>query len=316
MTLNLSGIVAALPTPFGQTGEIAHDKLVGNLQQWNQTDLLGYLILGSTGEFPHLTTDEKLSLIDTVKANLPYDKLLLVGTGEMSTRQTIEMTKKAADRGADGAVVVTPYYYKKILHDEHHAAHYQRIADNSPIPVLIYLIPQFSGVYLMPETIAELAQHPNIIGLKESSGDLESLRHLFNELGTREFNVMLGAPMLLTEGLSLGATGGIFAVASLAPRACCEALRSYKWGDQERAARIKERLAGLAKAVAVPGVGHLKAALDLCGMYGFLPRSPMPFPDDAEREKIEQAIMESGFFARVDDGHPWQERDDLREVEF
>lgn len=316
MTLNLSGIVAALPTPFEPSGEIAHEKLVSNLHHWNQTDLLGYLILGSTGEFPHLTDDEKLALIDTVKPNLPHDKLLLVGTSEMSTRHTVEMTKKAADRGADAAIVVTPYYYKKILHDEELAAHYRRIADNSPIPVLIYLIPQFSGVYMLPETIAELADHPNIIGLKESSGDLDSLKQLFKELGPKDFKVMLGSPLLLTDGLDLGATGGIFAVASLAPRACCEAVRSYKYGDKERAQRIKDRIAGLAKVVAVPGVGHLKAAIGMCGMYGFVPRSPLPFPDDSEREKIEQAIAESGFFSRVDEGHPWLERDDLREVEF
>jgi 4-hydroxy-2-oxoglutarate aldolase len=316
MSLNLSGIVAAVPTPFDQSGEIAHEKLVENIQHWNKTDLIGYLILGSTGEFPHLDKEEKLALIDTVKANLPYDKLLLVGTGELSTRHTLEMTKIAADRGADGAVVVTPFYYKKLLRDEELIAHYRRIADNSPIPVLIYLIPQFSGVYLMPETIAELADHPNIIGLKESSGDLESLRHLFNELGEREFNVMLGAPPLLTEGLALGATGAIFAVAALAPQACYEVIRSYKWGDQERAERIKERLTALAKAVAVPGVGWLKAAMDMCGLYGFLPRSPLPVPDDAARAEIEQALLESGFFARVDEQQPFQERDDLREVEF
>ena len=316
MSLNLSGIVAALPTPFNQSGEIAHEQLVNNMQEWNKTDLLGYLILGSTGEFPHLDKDEKLALIDTVKANLPYDKTLLVGTSELSTRHTIEMTKIAADRGADAAVVVTPFYYKKILFDENLAVHYRRIADASPIPVLIYLIPQFSGVYIMPETISELADHPNIIGLKESSGDLESLRQLFTELGEKEFSVMLGAPPLLTEGLTLGATGGIFAVASLAPRACCEALRAFKWGELERAENIKSRIATLAKAVAAPGVGWLKAAQDMCGMYGFLPRSPLPAPDESERQAIEQAILESGFFARTLDHLPFQERDDLREVEF
>lgn len=305
-----------MPTPFSQTGEIAHEELVNNLQQWNQTDVLGYLLLGSTGEFPHLDKEEKLALIDTVKANLPYDKLLLVGTSELSTRHTVELTKMAADRGADGAVVVTPFYYKKILHDEELAAHYRRIADNSPIPVMVYMIPQFSGVYLMPETIAELADHPNIIGLKESSGDLESLRQLFNELGEREFSVMLGAPGLLTEGLSLGATGGIFAVAALAPRACCEVVRAFKYGQPERAERIKVRLATLAKAVAVPGVGWLKAAMDMCGMYGFMPRSPLPAPDDNARAEIENAILESGFFARVLDHLPFQERDDLHEVDF
>ena len=188
MSLNLNGIIAALPTPFNHEGEVDHEKLKSNLEYWNRTDLLGYLILGSTGEFPHLTTDEKLGIIETARGAVAPEKLLLVGTGELSTRQTIEMSRRAHEMGADGAVVITPFYYKKILEDEHHEAHYRRIADNSPIPIVIYLIPQFAGVYLMPETIARLAEHSNIIGLKESSGDLSALKDLFRELKTAEFS--------------------------------------------------------------------------------------------------------------------------------
>ena len=141
MSLNLNGIIAAVPTPFGYDGEVDREKLRGNIEKWNQTDLIGYLILGSTGEFTHLTADEKQVVIETVRGAMSYDKLLLVGTGELSTRQTIEMTRRAHDAGADGAVVITPFYYKKILFDEHHIAHYERIADSAPIPVLIYMIP-------------------------------------------------------------------------------------------------------------------------------------------------------------------------------
>src|ERR1051325_6368160 len=146
MSLNLQGIIAALPTPFGATGEVDHQQLRNNIEQWNQTDLRGYLTLGSTGEFPHLTTDEKLAVIETVRAAMSPDKLLFVGTGELSTRQTLWLTNKAHELGADAALVVTPFYYKKVLEDEQHAAHYQRIADHAPIPVLVYLIPQFAGV--------------------------------------------------------------------------------------------------------------------------------------------------------------------------
>ena len=315
MSLNLDGIIAALPTPFNYDGEVDHEKLKSNLNHWNQTDLLGYLILGSTSEFPHLTMDEKLALVETVRGAMAPEKLLLVGTGELSTRQTIEMTRRAHDLGADGAVVVTPFYYKKILEDEHHEAHYRRIADHSPIPVMIYVIPQFTGVYLMPETIASLAEHPNIIGLKESSGDLSALKDLFRELKTNEFNVMIGGPAIFTQGLELGAAGAVFAVASLAPNACVAIEHAHRHNNFERAEELQNRLTKLARVTAASGVGHLKAAMDLVGMYGFLPRSPLPAPTATEIDEIEKAIAESGFFEKSEDGH-WAELGNLIVPEF
>lgn len=315
MSLNLNGIIAAVPTPFDEDGNVAHEQLISNLRKWNETDLLGYLILGSTGEFPHLTRDEKLEIIDTVRGNIPTEKLLLVGTSELSTRHTIEMTNKAADRGADGAVVVTPFYYKKLLDDEHLAAHYRRVADNSRIPVLIYLIPQFSGVYLMPETVSELAAHPNIVGLKDSSGDLQSLQDLFRELGAKEFSVLLGSPKLLVDGLSAGAAGAILAVANIAPRTCLEIERAYKWGSRERAERLQARLSELARVTTLPGIGHLKAAMDMVGLYGYLPRSPLPAPTAEETEQIERALAASGFFEQGEDGK-WLEKAEVGEFEY
>jgi 4-hydroxy-2-oxoglutarate aldolase len=306
MSLNLNGIIAALPTPFDYDGEVNHEKLKENIESWNQTDLLGYLILGSTGEFPHLTTEEKLSIIETVRHSMSPDKLLLVGTGELSTRQTIEMTRRAHELGADGAVVITPFYYKKILQDEHHEAHYTRIADNAPIPVMIYLIPQFAGVYLMQETVARLAEHPNIIGLKESSGDLAALKELFRELRAGDFNVLVGSPAILTEGLEAGCSGAVLAVSAIAPKTACTIERAYHHGNHERAGELQKKLAALARVTAASGIGHLKAAMDVVGLYGFLPRSPMPIPTDEERAEIEKAIEESGLFEQGEDGR-WRE---------
>jgi 4-hydroxy-2-oxoglutarate aldolase len=320
MSLNLNGIIAALPTPFNREGEVDHDNLVNNLRQWNQTDLRGYLILGSTGEFPHLTVEEKLAVLRTVRSTISSEKLLIVGTGELSTRQTIEMTRKAADRGADAALVVTPFYYKKILTEEQLAAHYRRVAESAPIPILIYLIPQFSGVYLMPETIAALAAHPNIIGLKESSGDMDALKQVFNELsahaGAHDFNVLVGAPMILQQALDAGAVGGVLAVACIAPRTCVELERAWRNGDHQRAASLQERLSTLARITTANGIGHLKAAMDLVGLYGFLPRSPLPSPTDAEREEIENAIAASGFFTKSEDGLTWIEKSEVSALEF
>ena len=306
MSLNLNGIIAALPTPFDHDGEVNHEKLKENIETWNQTDLLGYLILGSTAEFPHLTTDEKLSIIETVRHSMSPDKLLLAGTGELSTRQTIEMTRRAHELGADGAVVITPFYYKKVLQDEHHEAHYQRIADSAPIPVMIYLIPQFAGVYLMQETVARLAEHPNIIGLKESSGDLAALKDMFRELRAGDFNVLVGSPAILTEGLEAGCAGAVLAVGALAPKTACAIEHAYRHGNHERAGELQKRLAALARVTAASGIGHLKAAMDVAGLYGFLPRSPMPIPTDEERAEIEKAIEESGLFEQSEDGR-WKE---------
>jgi dihydrodipicolinate synthase/N-acetylneuraminate lyase len=315
MSLNLNGIIAALPTPFGSDGEVAHDKLRSNIERWNQTDLQAYLILGSTGEFPHLTSDEKLSIIETVRNSISVGKQLLVGTGELSTRQTIEMTRRAHDLGADGAVIITPFYYKKILEDEHHEAHYTRIADNSPIPILIYMIPQFAAVTLMPETIARLAEHPNIIGLKESSGDLEGLKELFRELKTSDFNVLVGSPAIMCQGFEAGCSGAVLAVSALAPHTACAIEHAHRHGNHERADELQKKLAALARITAASGIGHLKAAMDFAGMYGYLPRSPMPIPTDHELAEIEKAIEESGLFEKSESGY-WVEKEQTATIEY
>ncbi|MFN0088549.1 MAG: dihydrodipicolinate synthase family protein [Blastocatellia bacterium] len=315
MSLNLNGIIAALPTPFGYDGEVDHDHLRSNVERWNRTDLLAYLILGSTGEFPHLTTDEKLSVIETVRSAMSPEKLLLVGTGELSTRQTIEMTRKAHELGADGGVVITPFYYKKVLEDEHHEAHYRRIADNAPMPILVYMIPQFAAVTLMPETIGRLAEHPNIIGLKESSGDIAGLKEIFRDLAASDFSVLVGSPAILCQGLEAGCAGAVLAVGALAPRTACAIEKAYRRGERERADQLQKRLAALARVTTASGIGHLKAAMDFTGSYGFLPRSPMPVPSEAELADIERAIEESGLFEKDADGK-WNEKSESVELEY
>jgi 4-hydroxy-2-oxoglutarate aldolase len=246
--------------------------------------------------------DEKLAVIETTRDSMSAGKLLLVGTGELSTRQTIEMTRRASELGADGGVVVTPFYYKKVLDDEHHEAHYMRVADNSPMPIMIYLIPQFAGVYLMQETVARLAEHPNIIGLKESSGDLTALKDLFRELKNSEFSVLVGSPAILTEGLDAGCAGAVLAVGALAPSTACAIKYAYNRNDHDQAQEMQKRLAALARVTAANGIGHLKAAMDVVGLYGYLPRSPMPIPTDEERAGIEKAIEESELFEKNEDG--------------
>jgi 4-hydroxy-2-oxoglutarate aldolase len=216
------------------------------------------------------------------------------------------MTRRAHELGADAGVVVTPFYYKKVLDDEHHEEHYTRIADNSPMPIMIYLIPQFAGVYLMQESVARLAEHPNIIGLKESSGDLPALKDLFRELKNSEFSVLVGSPAILTQGLDAGCAGAVLAVGALAPNTACAIEHAYNHNNYERAEELQKRLAALARVTAASGIGHLKAAMDVVGLYGYLPRSPMPIPTDEERAGIEKAIEESELFEKGEDGQ-WRE---------
>ena len=309
MSLNLQGVFAALTTPFNQQGEIDHDELRRNIEHYNETDLRGYVALGSTGEFPHLSMDEKIAVIETVRGAMATDKLLLVGTSELATRETIKLTIKAHELGADAALVVTPYYYKKVLHDEQHESHFLRIADASPMPVMIYQIPQFTGVYLLPETIARLSEHSNIIGMKESSGDLAALKDVFRELPQGfAFDIMLGAPAILTEGFDIGCLGAIFAVASLAPRTAVAVEQAYRLGYHERAAELQKGLAALARKTTGGGVGGLKYAMDQVGLYGFLPRSPLPAPRADEKADIDAALAECGFFERGEDGATWVEQ--------
>jgi 4-hydroxy-2-oxoglutarate aldolase len=315
MAIDLSGIMQRCP-PFGTDGEVARDKLSGNIGGWNQSDLKGYLVLGSTGEFPHLTFEEKIAVLETAREAIPAEKLLLAGTGELSTRSTLEMTRRAADIGADAAVVVTPFYYKRLLDEEQLSTHYLRIADNSKIPVIIYLIPQFSGVYLRPETIASLAEHPNIVGLKESSGDMTALRDLFRTLTQTDFSVLVGAPPILKEAMSIGAHGGVLAVACIAPAACVELERECRSAYGGRSDILQDRLTKLSRKTTVNGIGHLKAALDLVGYYGYLPRSPLPAPSEAEKREIENAISDSGLFEQTVDAMTWIESTEYGHLEY
>src|SRR5262249_22649574 len=150
------------------------------------------------------------------------------------------------------------------------------------------------------------AEHPNIIGLKESSGDLSALKDLFRELKTSEFSVLVGSPAILTQGLDTGCAGAVLAVGVLAPNTACAITRADDRNNYESAEELQKRLAGLARVTAASGVGHLKAAMDMVGLYGYLPRSPMPIPTDEERADIEKAIEESELFAKGEDGR-WRE---------
>jgi 4-hydroxy-2-oxoglutarate aldolase len=272
--MELRGIFPPLVTPFGEDGALDLPAFEQNLERSLAFDLSGYLVLGSNGEAQTLSEDEKLTLIETTR-RLAGRRGVLAGTGLESTRATIELTKKAADKGADAALVLTPSYYKPQMSLDVLKAHFEAVAEASPIPVLLYSVPQFTGLPCPPALPAALAAHPRIKGMKESSGDVGLLARIAASVPA-SFSVLCGSAPVLYPALVSGAAGGVLAVACCAPRAAAALYRAFERGDHRTARRIQQALVALSVAVtATHGVPGLKAAMDVAGFRGGFPRRPL-----------------------------------------
>jgi 4-hydroxy-2-oxoglutarate aldolase len=263
-----------ITTPF-QGAEVAYDKLKENFQKWNKTDLSGYLVLGSNGESVYLSETEKSKIIEVSREAIPKDKIMLVGTGMEATLETIRFTNQAADLGADLALVVTPCYFKGSMTQPILFDHFQAVAEASRIPILLYNVPQFTGVNMEPALVAKLSNHPNIIGLKDSSGNIDQLGQIIH-LSEKGFGVFVGSAPVLYPALCVGAVGGILAVANLLPEWCTRIVDLYREGRTDEARDLQNRLTPIAKAVTVTyGISGLKAAMDVVGYFGGEPRLPL-----------------------------------------
>ncbi len=284
MSKPLEGVYAALTTPFAGD-EIAADKLRDNVQKYNRTDLAGYLVLGSTGESVSLTDGESLQLVEAVVAAATPEKKILVGTARESTKGTIDFTNSLAGRGIAAALVRPPSYFKSKMTREALKTHYWAVAEASKLPVLIYNMPQNTGISLEPQLIIDLAPHPNIIGLKESSGSLAFLGEVVREVPDR-FHYFLGSGHVIYPGLEMGACGAILAVANAAPEMSAEIFRLFKAGKKDEARRLQLDLVPLNKALMeVYGIAGLKYAQDLRGYYGGPARLPLlPVGEQAKRD--------------------------------
>ena len=253
------------------------------------TKLAGVLVLGSNGEAAFLDEVEDDVAVGTAREHVPGDRLLLVGTGRESTRATIAATKRAAALGADAVLVRAPGYFKSQMTAEALVAHYAAVADASPVPVLLYNLPNVVGFSLTLPVVASLAAHPNIVGMKETSTDLERLMQF---AGVRpDFRVLCGWGQVAYPALASGASGAILAVSNVVPDVCVELYDAVKTGRHDIARTLQQRLIPLAQLVtAVYGVAGLKVALEIVGYYGGPVRAPlMPAPARA-RQDIESAI--------------------------
>jgi 4-hydroxy-2-oxoglutarate aldolase len=283
---NLRGILLPTTTPFDADGQILSDAIRNNLRAWSTKGVIGFVVLGSTGERVHLDEREYLQVIETSRAAVSTDLAFIVGAGQQSTTGTINEIRQAAHAGADAVLVITPHYYRSAINSKTLVDYYTAVADASPVPLLLYSMPALTGIKIEPETIARLAQHPNIIGVKDSSNEIAAFAETL-ELCPPDFAVLTGNGTILFDALCAGATGGILAVGCVVPEVCVEILRAINAGETDRAAALQSRLTPLATAVTTKfGIGGLKAALDFAGFQGGHVRAPLPSPDESARGKI------------------------------
>lgn len=294
MPHKFKGIFTALTTPF--IGEkISPEKLRENIQKFNSYELSGYVILGSTGECVYLSNEESEKLVKTAKESASPEKMILVGTARESTLATLEFTNRMADLNIDAALVRTPSYFKSRMDYEALKKHYLTVADHSRVPILIYNVPANTGISIPLNLLIELSRHPNIAGIKESSGNLAFLGEAIPQLNA-PFDYLLGAGNVFLSGLHLGACGGILALANVAPAQCINLYNLFLERNFEEALKVQLNLIPLNNAIIQAyGIPATKYALDLLGYYGGSPRPPLlPLSDTGKRE-IENILRKLGL---------------------
>jgi 4-hydroxy-2-oxoglutarate aldolase len=270
----LEGTIPPLVTPFDEGGSLDIAAFEANLESYAAEDLQGYLVLGSNGEAATLEEEEKLALVRSARARAGT-RLLLVGTGLEGTRATCRFTRKVADLGADAVLVLTPHYYRSQMTPEVLERYYRTVADESPVPVLLYSVPSFTGLLFPPGLAGRLGDHPRIVGMKESSGDIALLSRILATAPPR-FRVCCGSAPVAYPAFCLGARAAVIALACCAPRPAAALYRAVKDGNHARARALQEAVTPLATAVtSTYGIPGLKAAMTLAGRRGGHPRAPL-----------------------------------------
>jgi len=294
MNKPLEGVYVALTTPFSGDG-IAAEKLKDNVRKLNATAVAGYLVLGSTGESVSLTDAESLELVDAVLEAASPEKKVLVGTAREWTQGTIDFTASLPARGIAAVLVRPPSYFKSKMTREALRAHYLAVADASRYPVLVYNMPQNTGISLEPRLVIDLSSHPNIAGLKESGGSLAFVAEVVREVPDR-FHYLLGSGSVVYPGLEMGACGAILAVANAVPEMAAEIFRLFKAGKKDEARELQLDLIPFNKTIAeIYGIAGLKHAQDLRGYHGGPTRLPLLAVDEKGRAEIAALIKGAGF---------------------
>jgi 4-hydroxy-2-oxoglutarate aldolase len=291
--MKLQGIFPPIATPFDHKGDIYPAKVRHNVDKWNKTSLSGYVVMGSTGESVMLLPEEKFTMWELVAACAAPEKLLIAGTGAESVRETVSLTNRAAGMGYKAAMVRTPHYYKNLVNRaDAQSLYFRAVADQSRIPLIIYNWPQATGVDIPVEAVVAISEHPNVIAIKESSGNLEKVMQMIREV--REgFQVLVGSAPTLWPSLLMGACGAILAYANAAPYSTIAIWEAYKTREEAAGLDWQNRIGRAASLVTTKyGIPGLKYAMDLNGYYGGPPRLPLCVPTEAAKREIEEAFRD------------------------
>jgi 4-hydroxy-2-oxoglutarate aldolase len=290
----LSGLIVPVTTPFDPvTGDIAPISFRENLRRWLQTPIDGLVLFGSTGEGALLDEDEMVRLADYARDVVPPMRALIAGAGGESTRAVVRLAKRFGEAGADAVLVHPPAYFGVALSPSDLRDHFLAVADASPVPVVLYHMPRFTHVTLDAGLVAELSRHPNIAGLKDSSGDLKRFAEYTGscEKGCR---LLIGNGALLYAALELGAAGGILALGLLAPEPYAQLIAHVRAGRLPEAGRLQERLAPAHKQiVGAFGARGVKVGLDLMGWHGGPPRPPLRPLTPRDRDVVARVMQEA-----------------------
>jgi 4-hydroxy-2-oxoglutarate aldolase len=294
----LAGLFIPIVTPFdAATGDIAPLAFRANIRKWLEEPIDGYVLFGSNGEGALLDDEEKVRLTAFARELIPPGIPLVVGVSAESTRGVIAEAKRLAKQGAEYLLVSPPAYFGASLSPAALADHYKRAADAAPVPTIVYHIPKNTHVVIEPGLMAELVRHPNIVGLKDSSGDVKRFAD-YSSACDKSCRLFIGAGALLYTALELGAAGGIVGIGQIAPALCAKLIERFRAGDATGAGTIQQRLIPVHKEiVAAYGAIGTKAALDLVGYTGGAPRAPLKPLADKDRKRVAQVLQEAGLLS-------------------
>ncbi len=293
--LSLAGVFPPIATPFDACGDVDGRALLENLKYWNSFPLRGYVVLGTNGEAALMDFEERAHVLEVAREGIPEGRLLIAGTGCQSTRETIAMTARAARCGADAALVLPPSYFRAQMTRDALQRHYHAVADAAEIPILIYNMPACTGLDLDLECIAGIASHAHVIGIKDSGGDTAKLGAIRGRLGA-EFAVLAGSGGFFLPALTVGAVGGVLALANIAPAQCLAIHEKFLTGDVAEAREVQLRMIPANSAITSRwGVAGLKAAMDMLGLRGGAVRPPLVPLGARERGELESVLIQAGI---------------------
>ena len=287
---HLKGIIPALTTPFEAGGTVALGRMRENVTAYNRTGVSGYLAVGSTGESVLLDRSEFERVLSVVREAGAPGRILIAGTGVETTAETISRTEVAAKMGYDYALVCPPCYFKPAMSSQVLVEHYRRVADASRIPVLLYSVPQYTGVAIEVDVAANLSEHPNITGMKDSSGNVDRVGAILAAVPDA-FELMTGASTTVYASMTVGARGAILALADFLPELCVALYDAIVAGDALKSLEIQRRLiTPTQRIVGAMGISGVKYAMDLRGYYGGPVRGPLLPPSEAHKKEV-QTLM-------------------------